>query len=503
MKNVVLLTAGTGRRMGKYADVTNKVLLPIADKAIISHIIDQFEEPTHFIVALGHKKELVTAYLTLAHPERKITFVDVGNYEEGTGPATSLLACKPHLGDSPFMVVACDGYYADLDYMPTNRNVITVAKVSEELSASYCNVEIVGGRVVAIHDKQPCSSGLAMSGVVYIRDTEDFWDNLSGTELSSGWKDLQVTARELPWTDLGTFDLYQKFYLQNSPYDFSKTDEFLYIVNGRVIKWFKNPQIAKDRISRSLMTGSIFPKIESIYFINEGYYSYKFVEGKTLYENCDLQTFEKFLDTLTLDVWWSKTNMVLTEQQCHGFYVLKTLDRLSAFNKKYPAFAPKTINGKAITRTFDQLYQSIDWKTITTEMLDLRAAFIHGDLQFDNVIFDGNKFTFLDWRQDFAGSLNVGDVAYDIAKLKGGLLLNYDLIKKNQFTYVENGDDITINHTPRAEHAEYLKLLNARFPNKFFDDIVTLIFLNMAPLHTAPFDKFLYCLALERLNDSK
>jgi molybdopterin-guanine dinucleotide biosynthesis protein A len=39
--------------MGKYAELTDKSLLPINGKAIISHIINQYQlSTTHFVVAL-------------------------------------------------------------------------------------------------------------------------------------------------------------------------------------------------------------------------------------------------------------------------------------------------------------------------------------------------------------------------------------------------------------------------------------------------------------------
>ena len=41
--------------------------------------------------------------------------------------------------------------------------------------------------------------------------------------------------------------------------------------------------------------------------------------------------------------------------------------------------------------------------------------------------------------------------------------------------------------------------LNTRYPDPCIDDIVTLIFLNMAPLHKAPYDRLLFSLALYRL----
>ena len=40
----------------------------------------------------------------------------------------------------------------------------------------------------------------------------------------------------------------------------------------------------------------------------------------------------------------------------------------------------------------------------------------HGDLHFENIIANKNKFTLLDWREDFSGLKNYGDLYYDLAK---------------------------------------------------------------------------------------
>ena len=39
---VCILTAGKGTRMGSYASYLNKAILPIKEKAVISHIIEKF-----------------------------------------------------------------------------------------------------------------------------------------------------------------------------------------------------------------------------------------------------------------------------------------------------------------------------------------------------------------------------------------------------------------------------------------------------------------------------
>ena len=500
MKTVVLLTAGTGTRMGKYSSVINKTLLPIKDKAIISHIISQFDEDTKFVVALGYRGDMVKTYLELAHETAKFTFVEVEDFDgPGAGPAQSLLQCRDAL-DGPFYVIACDAHYEGLNTIDENTNVVCVAPVSVELSPAYCNVELHGSRITKIVDKQYCTSGLAVSGAFFIKDTEPFWNALTGSELSSGWSALETHAVELPWHDLGTFDKYQAFYLENSPYDFSKTDEFLYIINGRVIKWFRDKTITDNRVLRIKGREHLFPTID---FQKDGFYSYKFVPGEVLYQCITSDIFDKFLKWMSFEVWpvEPSVSIRLNETMCRDFYYTKTMKRLDMFRDKYPDFNPKVINNQVMKVDLDNGLKLINWKDICEGELYQRSAFIHGDLQFDNVIYDGNRFTLLDWRQDFAGSLQVGDLYYDVAKLVGGMILDYGLIRQNQFTFSEDGDSCHFATMTRNNYSGFIDRLQHLLPSPIIRDLVTIIFLNMAPLHSAPFDKLLYCLALERLNE--
>ena len=500
MRTVCLLAAGLGTRMGKYSSIINKSLLPIDDKAIVSHIIDQFDEHTKFVVATGYKSELVKTYLKLAHPERKIVFCDVPDYSGPTsGPAQSLLACRNEL-DGPFMVIACDAFYAGLNEFPTDKNYVGASTVPYEDSAAYCNIIEEEGKVIKLVDKRPCESGLAANGVFFFKDVDTFWNNLSGTELSSGYSALQMHTYKMKWVDLGTYEKYQAFYLKNSPYDFSKTDEFLYIVNGKVIKWFRDSAIAENRFKRAnhLKDKQVFPNITKP--VENGFYTYDLVEGKTLYQRSTHSIFKKLISWMQSDVWPACGEGEITEQMCVDFYQKKTLKRLEEFKKKYPGFEPRTINGKAVELQIDEVLKKIDWESITKKNLKERTGFIHGDFQFDNILFDDEKFTLLDWRQDFGGSLTHGDIYYDIAKLKGGFIINYDLIKKNAFSYEEAGHSVDFSVPTRSYGLAYLDKLMQQFPDPIINQITTLIFLNMAPLHAAPFDKLLFCLALERLN---
>ena len=70
------------------------------------------------------------------------------------------------------------------------------------------------------------------------------------------------------------------------------------------------------------------------------------------------------------------------------------------------------------------LLKKIPWRQI----YDGIPSKIHGDLQFDNIIFDKKKFNLFDWREDFGGKVEYGDLYYDLSKMYGGLDMTYDII---------------------------------------------------------------------------
>ena len=81
--SIMLLTAGLGSRLESLTGSVNKALLPVEDKAIISHIIDLTPSNIDIVVSLGYCGNLVRDYLTAVYPNRNFTFVEVDNI---TGP---------------------------------------------------------------------------------------------------------------------------------------------------------------------------------------------------------------------------------------------------------------------------------------------------------------------------------------------------------------------------------------------------------------------------------
>lgn len=279
-------------------------------------------------------------------------------------------------------------------------------------------------------------------------------------------------------------------------YDYRKDQEFFYAINGYVIKIFNDASIAANRVTRSVL----HPAFPTIDYHQPHLYAYRFLAGKTLYQENSPERFAALLSWLRRAFWSCVPhNAMLTPTDCMRFYQEKTYARLAQFRAKHPTFVPTQINGVPIPNSIDTYLSQLDWSRLCTTNLAARCGLIHGDLQFDNIIWTENGFRLIDWRQDFAGNLSYGDIYYDVAKLKAGLLLNHDLIKRNLFSFTQTDTgSVTFDFPHRASHLDWADILTTEFPDPMIDDIVTLIYLNMSGLHTAPYDQLLFSLALYR-----
>jgi thiamine kinase-like enzyme len=127
---------------------------------------------------------------------------------------------------------------------------------------------------------------------------------------------------------------------------------------------------------------------------------------------------------------------------------------------------------------------------------------MHGDLQYDNIIVNDGQYTLIDWRHEFAGLVEYGDIYYDLAKMAGGLIINYANIKNHNFNVEIDNGSVTLS-IPNVEHItvyqEQLKnnILTNNLDYNKVQQLIPIIFWNMSPLHTAPFDIFLWYLGIK------
>ena len=134
----------------------------------------------------------------------------------------------------------------------------------------------------------------------------------------------------------------------------------------------------------------------------------------------------------------------------------------------------------------------------------------HGDLQFDNVLYNdqNDKFTYIDWRESFAGNTEGGDLYYDLSKLYGGCILPYNILKDEEsITVTEGVSTVKYSHNTSHQLTEFIKLYENWLIDHNYDlnkvKLITgLIYLNMSPLHSNKFNKMLWFKSIEMLYDS-
>ncbi len=511
---ICILAAGIGSRMGGLTETINKCLLPIKDKAVISGIIEKFPKTSRFVIALGYKGKQVEDYLLCAYPGYEFKFVYIDNYKDaGSGPGYSLLQCKPFLNDMPFYFTVSDAIYNFDIPFDLHENWVGVTKVNYAISHNYCNLTIENNKATQLIDKEPYINEYSKSfvGLAYLHNIESFWKGINDKYLTHGEHQMTnglvslineagMTAVETNWVDIGSFEKYIELLESEGGFNFSKMDEYIYFVGNHVIKFFKDTTILSNRVKKAGLNKTVFPEIT---YSGEQFYSYELIEGKTFYKNANPSNFKDFLKWMK-DNLWSKTGKDISKE-CKDFYKDKTMKRVELLIKKHPDIVldeELVINGDKCN-SMQTILKTIDWDLLINKH---ESSLIHGDLQFDNVIItpDGS-FKLIDWRQDFAGLVDSGDLYYDLAKLYGGLIINYDLIKLNHFSFSEDGNIKQFELLTRHSMKELIEIFEEFILAEGYDlkkvkELVGIIFLNMSPLHHYPFDKLLYSLSNSILN---
>jgi aminoglycoside phosphotransferase (APT) family kinase protein len=167
----------------------------------------------------------------------------------------------------------------------------------------------------------------------------------------------------------------------------------------------------------------------------------------------------------------------------------------------------EVINGTSVPSIYE-LLDEIDWNWIS----DGVPVRFHGDLHFENILVSEKNnynilpFILLDWRQDFCGELEYGDVYYDLAKLMHGLIISHEIINKNLYNFDRSMNEIkydflrkNINIDCEEIFLEYLEKWG--YDVKKVKVMTALIFLNIAKFHHYPYSHLLFYLGKNLLNN--
>ena len=236
-------------------------------------------------------------------------------------------------------------------------------------------------------------------------------------------------------------------------------------------------------------------------------YCYEKINGEVLSNIINPAIFELFLEKCKN--FWLKKILSLKEKNffennCLDFYKKKTLERVELFYKNFNKKDNATIINGELIPSLQDLFNQIDWNWLSRGL----AGRFHGDFHFENILYSkyDKKFIFLDWRQDFAGDLSVGDIYYDLAKLMHGLIVNHGIVINNQYNVSWKDNETKFDIQKKQNLVECERRLNAWIRENGYDlktvtVLTALIYLNIAALHHYPYSLLLYGLGKKMLKD--
>jgi choline kinase len=494
---VLITTSGLGSRLGELTDYTNKSLVRVADKPAISYIIESYPVDTRFVITLGHYGSHVRQFLKLAYPDHKFTFIEIDKFKgDGSSLGYSILQCKHEL-NCPFIFHASDTIIEKYIYEVPSYNYIICAHKKD--ASQYRTVNLSNSKLVKINEKGALGYDFSYIGVAGIYDYEVFFTKLESLINAHHIDTSDVHAINLMLSDSNFksicidsdtwFDIGNTTELVRTRRSFAsnievldKKDESIFFFSDFVIKFFADPIIAKNRVIRASHLNGLVPNIISS---SENFYKYKKAEGRLFSKSVNANTFLEFLNWANKNLWETKVDDNFKDK-CFEFYINKTKKRISDYlkNNSDPNFINK--------QTVPGIYELVD--IIDTEWLcnGLPSQF-HGDFILDNIIETGTGFCLIDWRQDFANSLEIGDMYYDLAKLNHNLTVNHDLVNKNLFGYTaDNCYILTSSKLNECQQILHQFITDNGYDLHKVKMLTALIWINMSSLHEYPFSNFLF-----------
>jgi hypothetical protein len=271
-----------------------------------------------------------------------------------------------------------------------------------------------------------------------------------------------------------------------------KPQESVSFIKGSVVKFFSDSKIVADRVERIKYLGNTIPELTGS---GKNFYTYDYCPGQLMADSTNPDLIISLLNWAKINLWSKKPtkplkNFNLTTE---FFYNTKSNTRIDEFiNSRSIQDEETIINDKSVPSAKDLIMNA---KQLITEKSEIGR--FHGDFILDNIVVLDYGFKLIDWRQDFGGSIEFGDIYYDLAKLNHSLHINHGLVKNGNFFVSAEKSEIKCGILRKDVHVE-MEVNLQKFVNtenlswEKIQALTALIWLNMAPLHHHPFDKFLY-----------
>jgi glucose-1-phosphate thymidylyltransferase len=166
----IIPVAGMGTRLRPHTFTVPKVLLNVAGRPILGHILDKIlgEGITSATVVVGHMSEKIREFVESTYPSLKAEYVQ---QDDPMGLGHAIYLSREYLKDEPVLIILGDTIF-DVDLKPVLRGTETAIGVKRVDDARRFGVaETDNGYITRLVEKpEKPASNLAVVGLYYIRN---------------------------------------------------------------------------------------------------------------------------------------------------------------------------------------------------------------------------------------------------------------------------------------------------------------------------------------------
>jgi len=166
----IIPVAGVGSRLRPHTFTLPKVLLNVAGKPILGHILDKIigEGITEGTIVVGHMSDMIKEYVARAYPSFNADYVEQG---ERLGLGHAIYLSRHSMGAEPVLIILGDTIF-DVDLSPVLKQPHSALGVKTVDDPRRFGVaETRDGAIVRLIEKPETPvSNLAVVGLYYIRN---------------------------------------------------------------------------------------------------------------------------------------------------------------------------------------------------------------------------------------------------------------------------------------------------------------------------------------------
>jgi hypothetical protein len=357
-------------------------------------------------------------------------------------------------------------------------------------------------------NKNPEGFDHAFIGIAFVNSPEIFWSLIdkyksseNEVEFVAGWYEpllyKKFVAVKLTWNDTGSIEGYNETLTKYGYPSLGMSKiitEHTFFENNTIVKICYDKSKNDKRYSRAHDLRDLVPNIK---YKSDNLIAYNWIEGTEMYYQNNPYHIEELLNWLQNNL-WKPVSYFEFDTLCYVFYHDKSYQRYEKIN--FVNDNNCVINGLECL-SIGEILSYVNFEKLSKGI----PVKFHGDLQFQNIIYNSGKFTLIDWREDFSGNSQYGDIYYDLAKLYACLKFDYSMINNYSKTIIisENNFNFELNISKPLIFA--LDTFESWINKNNFDldkirIIAALIWLNMSPLHTYPDNLILFLQSKSYLN---